>query len=239
MHIVIMGCGRVGSTLAHILEDRDNTVAVIDRDPEAFRRLRSSFKGDRITGIGFDQDVLIEAGIEEADAFAAVSSGDNSNVISARVVRESFGVERVAARIYDPRRAEVYQRLGIPTVATVRWTADQMLRRLLPEGAEELWRDPTGEVVLAEVAYDPGWVGEKVHALEEATGTRVAFITRLGEAMLPGPGMVVQEGDVLHVIAAQHDVHDLQAALGTRDGPSRRVHEKRGHDRKPQQKGAQ
>ena len=151
MHIVIMGCGRVGSTLAHILEDRDNTVAVIDRDPEAFRRLRSSFKGDRITGIGFDRAVLTQAGIERADAFVAVSSGDNSNIISARVARETFSVERVVARIYDPRRAEVYERLGIPTVATVRWTADQMLRKIVPEGGEPLWRDPTGQIVLAEM----------------------------------------------------------------------------------------
>ena len=232
MHIVIMGCGRVGSTLAHILEERGHSVAVIDQDPEAFRKLRSSFKGKKITGIGFDQTVLEAAGIREATAFAAVSSGDNSNVISARVARESFGVERVAARIYDPRRAEVYQRLGIPTVATVRWTADQMLRRLLPEGAEELWRDPTGEVVLAEVAYDPAWVGEKVHAMEEATGARVAFITRLGEAMLPGPGVVLQEGDVLHVIAAQDDLADLQAALAAREGPGQRGHEKRAHDKR-------
>ena len=232
MHIVIMGCGRVGSTLAHILEDRGYSVAVIDQDPEAFRRLGSSFRGKKVTGIGFDQTVLEEAGIREASAFAAVSSGDNSNVISARVVRESFGVERVAARIYDPRRAEVYQRLGIPTVATVRWTADQMLRRLLPEGAEALWRDPTGEVVLAEVTYDPAWVGDKVHAMEEMTGARVAFITRLGEAMLPGPGVVLQEGDVVHVIAAQDDLADLQAALGTRNGPGRRVPEKRAHDKK-------
>jgi trk/ktr system potassium uptake protein len=239
VHIVIMGCGRVGSTLAHILEDRGHSVAVIDQDPEAFRKLRSSFKGKKITGIGFDQRVLEEAGIREAAAFAAVSSGDNSNVIAARVVRESFGVERVAARIYDPRRAEVYQRLGIPTVATVRWTADQMLRRLLPEGAEALWRDPTGEVVLAEVTYDPRWVGEKVHALEEATGTRVAFLTRLGEAMLPAPGMVLQEGDVLHVIAAHDNMAELQAVFGTRDGTSRRVQEKRGQDRKAQQKGGQ
>jgi trk/ktr system potassium uptake protein len=239
VHIVIMGCGRVGSTLAHILEDRGHSVAVIDQDPEAFRRLRSSFKGKKITGIGFDQRVLEEAGIREAAAFAAVSSGDNSNVIAARVVRESFGVERVAARIYDPRRAEVYQRLGIPTVATVRWTADQMLRRLLPEGAEALWRDPTGEVVLAEVAYDPAWVGEKIHALEEATGTRVAFLSRLGEAMLPAPGMVLQEGDVLHVIAAHDDLAEIQAAFSTRDGSSRRVQEKRAQDRKAQQKGGQ
>src|SRR5260370_23490838 len=152
-----MGCGRVGSTLAHILEDRGNTVAVIDRDPEAFRRLRPSFRGERVTGMGFDRDVLARAGIERADSFAAVSSGDNSNIIAARVARETFGVRQVAARIYDPRRAEVYERLGIPTVATVRWTADQMLRKLLPEGTEPLWRGATGKVGLAQGSGSPPW----------------------------------------------------------------------------------
>ncbi|HEV2370969.1 MAG TPA: TrkA family potassium uptake protein [Streptosporangiaceae bacterium] len=220
MHIVIMGCGRVGSTLAHILEDSGHSVAVIDQAPEAFRRLGSGFKGRRITGIGFDQDVLMEAGIAEAGAFAAVSSGDNSNVIAARVARESFGVERVVARIYDPRRAEVYQRLGIPTVATVRWTADQMLRRLLPDGAEPLWRDPSGAVVLAEVAYSPDWVGEKVQVIEESMQTRISFITRLGEATIPGPHTVVQEGDVLHVVAAQTDLGRIESVLATRGGPA-------------------
>ncbi|HWG14804.1 MAG TPA: TrkA family potassium uptake protein [Streptosporangiaceae bacterium] len=213
MHIVIMGCGRVGSTLAHILEDRGNSVAVIDRDPEAFRKLRVSFKGSRVTGVGFDRDVLIQAGIQEADAFAAVSSGDNSNIISARVVRESFGIDRVAARIYDPRRAEVYQRLGIPTVATVRWTADQMLRKLLPEGAEPLWRDPTGKVVLAEVAFSERWLGEKVKAVEMAAGTRIAFVDRLGEAMVPSPATVLQEGDVLHVIAHEDELDRIAEVL--------------------------
>src|SRR5690242_21714248 len=138
-----MGCGRVGSTLAHILEEQGYSVAIIDQDREAFRKLRSGFRGKRIVGVGFDQDVLIEAGIERADAFAAVSSGDNSNIIAARLARETFGVRRVAARIYDQKRAEVYERLGIPTVATVRWTADRMVRHLLPEGFTDLWRDPT------------------------------------------------------------------------------------------------
>jgi len=218
VHIVIMGCGRVGSTLAHILEDRDNTVAVIDRDPEAFRRLRSSFKGDRITGIGFDRAVLTQAGIERADAFAAVSSGDNSNIIAARVARETFGVLRVAARIYDPRRAEVYERLGIPTVATVRWTADQMLRKLLPEGGEPLWRDPTGKIVLADVAFSPLWIGEQVKAVEASTMTRIAFIDRLGQAFVPEPGTVLQEGDALHVVARESDLDRIAAALATRGG---------------------
>ena len=206
MHFVIMGCGRVGSTLAHILEDRGNSVAVIDQNPESFRKLRSSFKGSRVTGMGFDRDVLIQAGIEEADSFAAVSSGDNSNIIAARVARESFGIDRVAARIYDPRRAEVYQRLGIPTVATVRWTADQILRKLLPEGAEPLWRDPTGKIVLAEVAFSGRWLGEKIKAIELATNTRIAFVDRLGEALIPSPATVLQEGDVVHVIAHEDEL---------------------------------
>ena len=224
MHIVIMGCGRVGSTIAHILEDQGHSVAVIDQDPDAFRKLRPGFKGTKITGIGFDRDVLIEAGVERAEAFAAVSSGDNSNVIAARVVRESFGVERVVARIYDPRRAEVYQRLGIPTVATVRWTADQMLRKLLPEGAQPLWRDPTGQIVLAEVAYDDHWLGEKVTALEEAARTRIAFISRLGEAMLPGPGTVLQEGDVLHLIADERDLDRIAAEFAKPAAPGKGAH---------------
>ena len=206
MHFLIMGCGRVGSTLAHILEDRGNSVAVIDQNPEAFRKLRSSFKGSRVTGMGFDRDVLIQAGIEEADAFAAVSSGDNSNIISARVARESFGIDRVAARIYDPRRAEVYQRLGIPTVATVRWAADQILRKLLPEGAEPLWRDPTGKIVLAQVGFSDRWLSEKIKAVELATNTRIAFVDRLGEALIPTPATVLQEGDVLHVIAHEDEL---------------------------------
>src|ERR1700739_4588918 len=174
-----MGCGRVGSTLAHILEDRGNSIAVIDQNPEAFRKLRSSFKGKKITGVGFDRAVLTQAGTERAAAFAAGSSGDNSHIIAARVAREVFGVQRVAARIYDPRRAEVYERLGIPTVATVRWTADQMLRKLLPEGGEPLWRDPTGKIVLAEVAFSPGWIGEQVKALEASSIVRIAFLDRL------------------------------------------------------------
>ncbi|MGW6917649.1 potassium channel family protein [Kitasatospora sp. NPDC054939] len=222
MHIVIMGCGRVGSALARALEKQGHSVAVVDQDPTAFRRLGAGFNGRRVTGVGFDQDTLREAGIEEAGAFAAVSSGDNSNIIAARVARENFGVENVAARIYDPRRAEVYQRLGIPTVATVRWTADQMLRRLLPSGAEPLWQDPSGTVQLAEVAYAPGWVGHRVSALEEASGARVAFVTRLGEGVLPSPQMVVQEGDLVHVMLRRADLTAVEAAFA--QGPKEEGH---------------
>jgi trk system potassium uptake protein len=203
VHIVIMGCGRVGSTLALILEGKGHSVAIIDHVAESFRRLGSHFNGRRVTGEGFDRATLTEAGIEQAGAFAAVSSGDNSNIISARVARETFGIENVVARIYDPRRAEVYERLGIPTVATVRWTADQVLRRLLPVGSEPLWRDPTGTVQLAQIHVDDSWIGERVSRLETEAGVRVAFLTRLGEGFLPGRDTVVQEGDLIQVIVRE------------------------------------
>ncbi len=217
VHIVIMGCGRVGSALAQTLEQQGHTVAVVDQDPTAFRRLGAGFGGRRVTGVGFDQDTLREAGIEDAGAFAAVSSGDNSNIIAARVAREMFGVENVAARIYDPKRAEVYQRLGIPTVATVRWTADQMLRRLLPSGAEPLWRDPSGGVQLAEVHTSPAWIGHKVSKIQDETGVRVAFLTRLGEAMLPTSQTVLQEGDLVHVMMRTDEIEKVEAAFA--EGP--------------------
>ncbi len=213
MHVVIMGCGRVGSALAKVLESGGHSVAVIDRDAVAFRRLAVEFSGQRVTGIGFDRDTLIEAGIERAEAFAAVSSGDNSNIIAARVARETFGIENVVARIYDPRRAEVYTKLGIPTVATVRWTADQVMRRLLPTGMLSEWRDPSGHVVLAELDYSPAWIGHRVSALEEASGARVALLTRFGDGVLPRRDTVVQDGDLVHVTMVWADREQVEGAF--------------------------
>jgi trk system potassium uptake protein TrkA len=213
VHVVIMGCGRVGSAIAHSLEAAGHSVAVVDQDVSAFRRLGPDFRGRQVTGVGFDRDTLVEAGIEEAGAFAAVSSGDNSNIISARVARETFGVENVVARIYDPRRAEVYARLGIPTVATVRWTADEMLRRLVPEGAHSVWSEPSGHVVLADVHFDAGWTGHSVAKIEELTGARVAFVTRYGDAVLVTGSTALQDGDVLHVLANRGDVQKVAETL--------------------------
>ncbi|MDQ1536997.1 MAG: trk/ktr system potassium uptake protein [Actinomycetota bacterium] len=195
-----MGCGRVGSTLALSLERQGHDVAVIDSNNTSFRRLGGSFEGKRVTGMGFDRDTLLEAGIEKAYAFAAVSSGDNSNILAARVARETYGVEHVVARIYDPGRAEIYQRLGIPTVGTVRWTADQMLRRLLPQGSTPEHTDPSGHIVLADVAVNPAWIGRRISEIESASGARVAYLTRLGDGMLPIADTVYQDGDLIHVL---------------------------------------
>jgi trk system potassium uptake protein TrkA len=213
VHVVIMGCGRVGSALAKSLESKGQTVAIIDQDATAFRRLSSDFAGLRITGVGFDRDTLIEAGIERADAFAAVSSGDNSNIIAARVARETFGIENVVARIYDSGRAEVYQKLGIPTVATVRWTADQVMRRLLPAGTLSEWRDPSGKVALAEVEVSHDWIGHPLSDLEAASGARVAMLTRLGNGVLPQRDTVLQDGDLVHVTMLWDERERVEAAF--------------------------
>jgi trk/ktr system potassium uptake protein len=213
VHVVILGCGRVGTSIAHSLDESGHSVAVIDQDPSSFRKLGASFSGSTVTGVGFDRDTLVEAGIERADAFAAVSSGDNSNIVAARVARETFGVAHVVARIYDPRRAEIYQRLGIPTVATVRWSADQVLRQLTPGGVHEDYRDPSGRIVLAQMHVNPSWIGLPFTRIEQECRLRIAFVTRLGEGILPTAEGVFQDGDLLHVLVPESDAARAERVL--------------------------
>ncbi|MBU9945136.1 MAG: TrkA family potassium uptake protein [Dermatophilaceae bacterium] len=213
MHFVIMGCGRVGASLARAIERAGHEVAVIDQDQSSFRRLGTTFEGRTVTGVGFDRDTLRAAGIENAYAFAAVSSGDNSNILAARVAREKYGVEHVVARIYDPGRAEIYQRLGIPTVATVKWTSDQMVRRLLPQGHVPEFTDPSGKVVIAEMPISDAWIGRRISEIEGATGGRTAYLTRLGDGLLPGPDTVYQEGDLLHLALLREDLATAERVL--------------------------
>ena len=213
MHVVVMGCGRVGSSLARRLEAAGHSVAVIDQDPEAFRRLGPEFSGRQVTGLGFDRQTLLDAGIDSAGAFAAVSSGDNSNIISARVARETFGVQHVVARIYDSKRAEVYERMGIPSVATVPWTVNRLLRELLSVKVSEMWREPTGQVLLMRVTVTEGWVGRKLAALEAASGARAAWMVRFGEAQLPTVGTVLQDGDQIVMAVTDEGAQRLHAVV--------------------------
>ncbi|GJF09714.1 potassium transporter TrkA [Mycolicibacterium cyprinidarum] len=211
MRVVVMGCGRVGASLSNSLARIGHDVAVIDRDGTAFHRLSPEFPGQRVLGMGFDRDVLLRAGIEGAAAFAAVSSGDNSNIISARVARETFSVPRVVARIYDEKRAAVYERLGIPTVATVPWTTDRLLNVLTRENETTKWRDPTGNVGVAELALHESWVGHRVTELEAATSGRVSFMIRFGAGTLPDAKTVIQAGDQVYLAAISGHIAEALA----------------------------
>ena len=208
MHTIIVGCGRVGSTLALTLDAEGNDVVVIDRRSDAFRRLGETFGGRTMTGVGFDREVLADAGITSESAVLAVTSGDNSNILIARVAREMFGAQRVVARIYDPRRAAIYERLGISTVATVAWTTSRILRLLQPENSRIEWTDPTSTHILAERRIGASFAGTSVQELEQA-GVRVALLTRNGTAQLVTPAVLLQEGDTVHLVGQPRHIEGV------------------------------
>jgi trk system potassium uptake protein TrkA len=218
VHVVVVGCGRVGSGLAGTLEAKGHSVAVIDRRPSAFSRLPEGFAGKTVVGVGFDRERLISAGIEQAGALAAVTNGDNSNIVVARVAREAFGIDRVVARIYDQRRAAIYERLGIPTVATVSWAIERVLRRVLPDDDGVAWIDPSAQVALVERAVPDGWAGRPLADLEIPGVSRLVGVTRLGKATLFATGAMAQQGDVLAVAVAGDAIDEFDAHLGA--GPS-------------------
>lgn len=220
MHVIVVGCGRVGAGLAVELESKGHTVAVIDRRAEAFRRLPPDFEGQTIVGVGFDEERLEQAGIERAGALAAVTNGDNSNIVVARVARDLFKIDRVVARIYDQRRAAIYERLGIPTVATVEWTIDRVLRRILPDAGTVEWIDPSAQVALVERVVPAAWAGHPLGELEVQGSSRLAGLSRLGKGMIPPPDLLVQEGDVAWFIVSggSIDVFDGVLAAGPTKG---------------------
>ncbi len=217
MNVVVVGCGRVGSSLATVLDRDGHGVSVIDKNRLAFRNLPDQFGGKAVLGFGFDRNHLEKAGINDADALAAVTNGDNSNILSARIARETYEIRHVVARIYDPRRAAIYQRLGIPTVASVAWTTDQVLRRLFPERSVSEWTDATGGLSVVERAIPDVWSGRKLTDLNETDRFRLIGLTRAGEARLAGPETVGQEGDILHIAVRCAAVDDLDARL--KEGP--------------------
>lgn len=221
MHVIVVGCGRVGSELAIALEQAGHAIAIIDKDKRAFqKRLPERWTGRAVLGYGFDRDHLEQAGIGEADALAAVTSGDNTNILSARIARETYEIPNVVARIYDPRRAVIYQRLGIPTVATVSWTVDQVIRKLVPAQLASEWTDATGELTLIERVLPGPWAGRRLSELDEGTMFRVMAVTRGGTAQLPSPDLLGQEGDIVHVAVRKDAIESLSARLAKDPAPA-------------------
>ena len=218
MHVLVVGCGRVGSSVGVKLADEGHDVVVIDRRSEAFRRLGEGFKGRTLIGVGFDRDVLTEAGISADSAVAAVTSGDNSNILIARVARETFGVEHVVARIYDPKRASIYQRLGIATVATVSWASERVLRHLIATETTPDWIDPSAKFTMVERSVPAAAAGVAVSAFEIASNGRVALLGRFGTSSIPAANLLLQEDDHLHVVIATEHVDRLESILQHGEG---------------------
>jgi len=213
VHVVIAGCGRVGSELATNLQRLGHSIAIIDKNKKAFERLKTDFAGKKIVGFAFDREVLNEAGIEEAEAFASVTSGDNSNILSARVASDHYRVPHVVARIYDPRRAQIYQRLGIQTVATVRWTTDQILRSLIPDEVPVEYTVDNGEVVVTALPAPQELVGKKALEIDDPGLRRVVAVSRFGVPRIPDHNFTIQDGDIVYLSAARGHLGDMDDAI--------------------------
>lgn len=213
MDIVIIGCGRVGSGLANTMSSEGHNVVILDKSSRSFRRLNDDFKGRTIIGSGFDRDALEDAGARNADALAAVTSGDNSNILCARIARENFRIPNVVARIYDPRRAEIYQRLGIPTVATVTWTIDQVRRWLLPSLSTVSWTDASGELHIIEQPLPTNWAGRNLSDLNDPGRIKVIAVNRAGVIRLDPEELVGQERDLLQIAVVAGSEAELSERL--------------------------
>jgi trk system potassium uptake protein TrkA len=213
VHIVIMGCGRVGAALTVELAKAGHSVAIIDKRAEAFDKLPPGFEARTLVGLGFDRTILEEAGIGDAGAFVAVSNGDNSNIVSARIAREHYHVPKVIARIYDPRRAEIYERLNIPTVASVKWAAAR-IHFLLFHGREELSESfAGGQLLHLQRELPEHLVGKPVSSVESPGVVRVIGIDRGGRGFIPQDGATFQEGDIVHFVATSESLEQLEVLL--------------------------
>lgn len=216
MHAVIVGCGRVGAELADALGQQDFTVSVIDKQASAFEHLHAGFEGRTFVGPGFDRGILEEAGIREADVFIAVTNGDNSNIVCARIAKEHYGCKTVAARIYDPRRAQIYERLGIPSIATVAWTTDQVLARVMPAPQAILGTIGSGDVVAIGAEVTGDGAGGRIADLNVTGKLLVTAVTRFGKTMVAEPAIVVQDGDFLNMVVHRSVLGSVDEHLRTK-----------------------
>ncbi len=219
-HAIIVGCGRVGAGLAERLVGEGYSVAVVDQSPRAFRRL-GDLEAQTVVGVGFDRSTLVAAGVERATSLAAVTNGDNSNIVVARTAAERFGVPRVLARIYDPRRAGIYERLGISTVASSQLTTELAARRLLPERPAVQWTDPSARIALVQQPVPADAVGRLVGDLERDGIVRIVAVRRLGAGIVPTPDLVLQEGDVVYLATTSDRVDEASTMLAAGEGGNR------------------
>jgi len=214
MHVIIVGCGRVGASTAAELARAGHEVVVIDRSADAFRLLPTNFSGRTIVGMGFDRDVLESAGIREADAFVASASGDNTNAVAARIAKETYRVPDVVARIFDPRRADIYRRYGVQTFAPTAWSVSKIVELIVSPTLEREMAFGNGEVQLLAAWAPAHLVGKPVRDLAIPGEIRVALIVRMGKGIVPVSGTALEQDDQVFVVIHQSAVEKFQKMMG-------------------------
>jgi trk system potassium uptake protein len=214
MKIIVMGCGRVGEQVAQLMAEEGHDVVVIDYDASALARLGPNFKGRTIKGVGFDRDILLQAGIQEADAFAAASSSDTANIVAARIARNVFHVPRVVARLFDPHMADIYRRLGLQTISSTNWGANRIRELLMHSEFDPLLTFGNGEVSLLSIEIPPHFIGKQVKNLNISGEISVLAITRHNQAFIPLTGAEMRPGDILHLVVMASSMDRLKNLLG-------------------------
>ena len=214
MKVIVIGYGRIGSQVSKFLTDQKHDVTIIDHDSNADVRLGPNFKGRIIRGLGFDRNVLIQAGIEQAEAFIAASTSDNANIVAARIARNIFHVPRVVARLYDPLRAEIYQRLGLTTISATNWAAEKIFQVLTHTDLDVWSTFGRGEVSLVQLEAPMQLIGRNVSQLNVPGEVMVTTVTRNEQAFIPIPGTDFQEGDVLNLVVLSSAMQRLEELLG-------------------------
>jgi trk system potassium uptake protein TrkA len=214
MKVIVMGCGRIGSQVSQLLSDQGHEVMVIDHDANSEGRLGPHFKGSIIKGLGFDRKILEQAGIEQAEAFVAASQSDNANIVAARIARNIFHVPRVVARLYDPRRAEIYQRLGLTTISSTNWGAERIFQ-VLTHTDIDVWNSfGNGEVTLVHVELPPQLTGRNVQMINVPGEIMVVSITRNDRAFIPTSGTEFHEGDLVNLVVLSSALNRLEDLFG-------------------------
>lgn len=213
MRVIVIGCGRVGAALAGLLASEEHDVRVVDRRPKAARLLPDSPRIRFHEGNGYSRTVLEAAGVEHADAFVAVTSGDNSNIVSARTAKETYRVPVVLARIYDPRRADIYRELGIPTIASVRWTVHQVHEMLLHRHLTPELSFGNGETLLLRSELPPYLAGRRLAEFDVDGEIRVVEVTRGGRSLIPAHGTTALPGDLVTFAVAATALGRLRGFL--------------------------
>jgi trk system potassium uptake protein TrkA len=214
MRIIIIGCGRMGAGLALTMSQRGHAVAVVDKDPTSFERLGPSFKGEAIEGIGFDREVLLAAHIERADGLAALTASDDVNVVIGRVASQVFRVPRVVARLYDPRKANVYGRLGLHTISTTTWGINQVAELLCYSPLDVILNLGSGEVNIITTEIPALLVGRMVSELTVRGEIHVVAISRDGRPFLPTLGTEFHQGDMVYLVVLATSADRLRTLLG-------------------------
>lgn len=214
MKIIIVGCGRMGTGLSLNLEKKGHQVTVVDSDPKAFDNLGENFHGKTVIGVGFDRDVLNKARIDQVDAIVACTSTDEVNAVIGRIAKNVYRVPKVVARLYDPRKADIYHRLGIQIISTTTWGIERASEILTYNQLDSVYEIGSGNVSLVRIEVPLLLIGHIVNEINVIGEIQVTAISRNNKTFIPTTGTILEADDILYISVINASADKLKSMLG-------------------------